>query len=210
MLIYLKKNLIKEWENKNAFLAAIYQKSCLTYEQYCMEILEEIEDKKKVCSTNFLNIKKGGNKMYFQNNTIIEGRICNDIELKKTQSGKSYTRFTVCFNKPKKLSKPDENGKEWTSIPKFFTVIAWNKTAENTAKNFKKGEPVSVIGELDYSEWTDENNEKHNAVSILAKTVRKLILLNQNEQTENQTDKYNETKITSEPEPEEPSDYDVF
>ena len=43
--------------------------------------------------------------MYFQNNTIIEGRICNDIELKKTQSGKSYTRFTVCFNKPKKLSK---------------------------------------------------------------------------------------------------------
>ena len=48
-----QKNLIKEWENKNAFLAAIYQKSCLTYEQYCMEILEEIEDKKKFVQQTF-------------------------------------------------------------------------------------------------------------------------------------------------------------
>lgn len=148
--------------------------------------------------------------MLFQNYLNIEGRLCNEIELKKTNNGISYCRFSICYNKPKKLSVPDEQGKEWTSVPKFFTVTAWDKLAEQTVNKIKKGDPISVIGSLDYSEWTDENNNKHSNISILATGIRKFYIDNQEQHSTNISEQRNENSVNPNiPEPEQ-TDFEIF
>lgn len=60
------------------------------------------------------------------NTVIMMGRLGRDIELKKTQNGKSYCRFSVAVN------NGNENGADW------FTWTAWNAQAEFLAQYAKK------------------------------------------------------------------------
>lgn len=137
--------------------------------------------------------------MFYNNFTIIEGRICQTPEIKETSNGRKYTRFSVCYNQPKKLNQPDEKGNEWTSIPNFFNVIAWNKNAEYCL-NINKGDPLTIIGKLQYNEWKDENGFKKTSVEIIANSIKKLDV------EKKKTDEtYDISESTNLPEPE----YDI-
>ena len=111
--------------------------------------------------------------MNFKNFVLIEGRLCEKPELKQTKNGKSFCSFTVAYNQPHKLPQPNEKGETWESIPNFFSVSAWGRTAE-AACSLEKGDPVSIPGSLRYDSWIDEKNEKKSRTVILADSVRKL------------------------------------
>lgn len=104
--------------------------------------------------------------MYFKNEVLIEGRLTEKPEIKKNKNDKSYCFFTVCYNENRK------EGDEWKSTPHFFRCNAWGNEAERAA-SFEKGDAVSVIGKLIYSEWTDDNNNKNSRVSVAAIHIRK-------------------------------------
>ena len=71
------------------------------------------------------------------NTVVILGRTTSDIEVKKTQGGKSVARFTLAVNRKFDREKTD-----------FIDVLAWEKTAENLAKYVQKGRQIAIQGSI--------------------------------------------------------------
>ena len=94
------------------------------------------------------------------NKVIIGGRLTSDPELKQTQSGIAVTQFSVAVNRKAKQAETD-----------FFNVTAWRQTAEFVSRYFKKGSSICIVGTLQNSTWTDQNNQKHYKTDIIADEV---------------------------------------
>ena len=97
------------------------------------------------------------------NKVIIGGRLTSEPELKTTQSGISVTTFSVAVNRK---TKPGEEQKA-----DFFNITAWRQTADFVARYFKKGSSICIVGTLQNSTWTDQNNQKHSKTDIVADEV---------------------------------------
>lgn len=96
------------------------------------------------------------------NSTIIMGRICNDLELRKTPSSVSVTRFTVAVDRPYK------QGEERKAD--FINVTAWRGTAEFICRNFSKGKAIIVKGAIQTGSY-EKDGRKINTFEILADDV---------------------------------------
>lgn len=88
----------------------------------------------------------------------LTGRIAKDIELRKTNTGKSVTTFSMAVERTR------QEGAD------FFYIVAWDKTAENTAKFLKKGSRVGVVGRLT-SRTFEKNGEKRTIMEVVADNV---------------------------------------
>lgn len=97
------------------------------------------------------------------NYTIIHGRICNDLELKTTQSGISVTSFTVAVDRQYKSSED--------KITDFFSVTAWRGLAEMICRNFTKGKEILLSGEMQSRKYTDKDGNNRIAWELVANTV---------------------------------------
>lgn len=76
------------------------------------------------------------------------GRIVKTPELKYTNNGISYCKFTLAVSKPKIKDKEQETN--------FINCIAWGNTAETICKWLDKGNRVIVLGRLDVSKKDDK------------------------------------------------------
>ena len=94
------------------------------------------------------------------NKVILMGRLTAAPELKQTQNGKSVTSFNLAVDRKGKDTPCD-----------FFTIVAWNQTAEFICKYFGKGQAILVCGELQTRSWTDNNGNKRPATEVLANEV---------------------------------------
>ena len=90
------------------------------------------------------------------NNVNIIGRIAYMPEVKQTSSGKTVCNFRIAV----------DAGKDKEAY--FFPVVAWNATAENIAKYFKKGDKIAISGLLTSRSYVGEDEQKHNVIEILA------------------------------------------
>ena len=50
-------------------------------------------------------------------------------------------------------------------------MTAWRQTADFVARYFKKGSAICIVGTLQNSTWTDQNNQKHYKTDIVADEV---------------------------------------
>ena len=71
------------------------------------------------------------------NHVSLIGRTVKDIDLKKTNSGKSTCTFTLAVNRRTKDDGAD-----------FITCVAWNRTAELLSQYVKKGHRVAITGRI--------------------------------------------------------------
>ena len=71
------------------------------------------------------------------NHVSLIGRTVKDIDLKKTNSGKSTCTFTLAVNRRTKDDGAD-----------FITCVAWNRTAEILSQYVKKGHRVAITGHI--------------------------------------------------------------
>lgn len=69
------------------------------------------------------------------------GRLTKDIELRKTQSGKSFARFTLAVNRRTK----NEQGKQEAD---FISCVVWDKRAETMYQHLRKGSQVGIEGRI--------------------------------------------------------------
>lgn len=99
------------------------------------------------------------------NTTVILGNITKDIELKETNSGVKYCRFSVAVRRNYK----SENG-EYESD--FFNVTAWRKTAEFISKYFGKGNKIAISGRLQNNKYTDKDGNERINTEIVANEVQ--------------------------------------
>jgi single-strand DNA-binding protein len=106
-------------------------------------------------------VKKGQIDML--NNAVIMGRICNDLELRKTTSGVSVTRFTVAVDRS--YAKQGEEKKT-----DFINVVAWRQTAEFICKYFTKGQMIAVQGSIETGSY-EKDGVKRSTFEITADNV---------------------------------------
>lgn len=86
------------------------------------------------------------------NKVILVGRICNDIDLRQTQSGIASCRFTVAVDRKYKDSATGERQAD------FISCTAWRQTAEFICKYFAKGKMILVEGNLRTGSYQDKNH----------------------------------------------------
>ncbi|MBR3499669.1 MAG: single-stranded DNA-binding protein [Selenomonadaceae bacterium] len=96
------------------------------------------------------------------NKVFLSGNLTRDIELKKTQSGKSYARIGIAVKRP--FSK-DKDAVD------FLDLIAWEKTAEFMNKYMGKGSRVLVECRAQKSEYKDKDGNKRSAVEFIVDNV---------------------------------------
>ncbi len=97
------------------------------------------------------------------NKVILAGRVVADPELKQTPNGASVVSLRIAVNR----SFRSRDAQQQTEAD-FFTVTAWNNTAEFIAKYFHKGSAICVCGRIQNRSWTDQNGQKRYWTDIIA------------------------------------------
>ncbi len=108
---------------------------------------------------------KGCFTMADLNNVIFTGRLTDDPELKQLSNGSFVCHFTVACNRRK-----DNNGENKTD---FISVAAYKTTAEIVSRNFCKGKPIIIYGELRTHTYSNKKypDLKMNVAEVYAKSV---------------------------------------
>lgn len=96
------------------------------------------------------------------NKCIFSGNLTRDIELKETQSGKSYARIGIAV---KRTFSKDKDAVD------FLDLIAWEKTAEFMSKYMGKGSRVLVECRAQKSEYKGKDGNKRSAVEFIIDQV---------------------------------------
>lgn len=96
------------------------------------------------------------------NTAIIMGRICGDLELRKTQAGVEVTRFTVAVDRAYKQGEDKKTD--------FINVTAWRSTAAFVCKWFSKGSMIAVQGAIQTGSY-EKDGIKRNTFEIVADNV---------------------------------------
>lgn len=92
------------------------------------------------------------------NSVIMIGRLTANPELKQTTSNRSVVSFKLAVETGTK-NKAD-----------FFTIVAWEKTAEFIANYFHQGERIAIEGKLTTRTY-EKNGVKVPVVEVLANRV---------------------------------------
>ena len=96
----------------------------------------------------------------------IAGNLVADPELSFGESGVAHAKLRVAVNQ--RTQGPD--GTWHDGEPVFHNVSAFRALAENTANSLKKGDPVTVAGELEFRSY-EKDGERREARRIVADTI---------------------------------------
>ena len=106
------------------------------------------------------------------------GNIVRDIELKQSQSGLSFTSFSIAINRPAK-----QNGETDTD---YINIITFGKQAENLAKYTHKGSKIAVQGRLQTRSYQNAEGKNVYVTEVFANNIQFLDSKSSNEQTSKQ------------------------
>lgn len=95
------------------------------------------------------------------NRTILQGRLCADPELRRTQNGTAVCSFRVAWSETVKERE--------TKL--FLSCIAWQNTAEMVSKYFQKGKEIVVEGRLSTREYTDRDGVNRTVTELTVDRV---------------------------------------
>lgn len=99
------------------------------------------------------------------NQIAIQGRLVRDPELRRTNSGKAVTSFTLVCDRDFKNQQTGEKEVD------FIECVAWGGTAEMVEKYFHKGQMAAATGRLQLRDWTDKNGQKRRQAEILVNSI---------------------------------------
>ena len=99
------------------------------------------------------------------NQIAIQGRLVRDPELRRTDSGKAVTSFSVACDRDFKNSQTGDKEVD------FLDCVAWGSTAETVERYFRKGQMAMVTGRLQIRQYTDKNGQKRRYAEILVSSV---------------------------------------
>lgn len=100
------------------------------------------------------------------NKVIIIGNVGGEPEMRFTPNGKPVTSFRVATNWV--LTTPDGERKQETE---WFSVVAWNKLAEQCNQFLAKGRLVYAEGRLHTRNWEGQDGQQHSRTEVIANKV---------------------------------------
>lgn len=95
------------------------------------------------------------------NRTILQGRLCADPEMRRTQNGTAVCSFRVAWSETVKDRE--------TKL--FLNCVAWQGTAEMICKYFRKGKELAVDGRLSTREYDDRDGNRRNVTEMTVDRV---------------------------------------
>ena len=102
------------------------------------------------------------------NRMILQGRLCADPEMRRTQNGTAVCSFRVAWSETIKDRE--------TNL--FLNCVAWQGTAELICKYFRKGKELAVEGRLSTREYDDRDGNRR---SVTEMTVDRVHFCGKNE-----------------------------
>ena len=98
------------------------------------------------------------------NSVNLIGRLCKEVDLRKTQNGKSVVQFTLAVNRlVKTQGQPDAD---------FINCVAWNKAADNMAQYLHKGSLIGITGSLQTRNYKNNQGQKVYATEVICNNVQ--------------------------------------
>lgn len=88
-----------------------------------------------------------------------QGRLTADVELKQTQSGVSFTEFTIAWSEKYKEAE----------TKCFLRCKTWRQTAEFLSKYFKKGSELIVEGKMVTEQWEKDGQTQSRTICDVEK-----------------------------------------
>ena len=101
------------------------------------------------------------------NKAMLIGRLGKDVELKYSQSGTAFGRFSLATSESVKAQ--DGN---WQEKTEWHNVVVFGNQAENCSKFIKKGSLVFIEGRIQTRKWTDNNGVDRYSTEIVVKEVK--------------------------------------
>jgi single-strand DNA-binding protein len=101
------------------------------------------------------------------NKVMIIGNLGADPEMRFTANGSAVTNFRVAVSR--QYGGGDGERKEETE---WFTVVAWNKLAEQCNQYLQKGRRVYVEGRLQTRSWDGQDGQKRYRTEVVANEVQ--------------------------------------
>lgn len=95
------------------------------------------------------------------NRMILQGRLCADPEMRRTQNGTAVCSFRVAWSETVKDRE--------TKL--FLNCVAWQGTAEMICKYFRKGKELAVEGRLSTREYDDRDGNRRNVTEMTVDRV---------------------------------------
>jgi single-strand DNA-binding protein len=100
------------------------------------------------------------------NKVMIIGNLGADPEMRFAPSGSPVTSFTIASSRI--FTTKDGEKKQETE---WFTVVTWDKLAENCNQFLSKGRKAYVEGRLKTRSWEDKEGVKHYKTEVIASQV---------------------------------------
>ena len=98
------------------------------------------------------------------NLVVLTGRLTSDPELKTTQSGVSYTNFSIAVQRRYKSGEEPETD--------FINIVVWRSSAEFVCKYFKKGSMIGIDGAIQTRRYQDKDGNNRTAFEVVANNVQ--------------------------------------
>jgi single-strand DNA-binding protein len=98
-------------------------------------------------------------------NATLSGNLTREVELRALPSGADAARLRIATTTRRR------NGEDWVDKTNYFTVEVYGGRARACAEYLRKGSRVFVDAELDWREWTDQHDNKREAVTFRARQV---------------------------------------
>lgn len=91
------------------------------------------------------------------NNVTLMGRLTRDPELKYSQAGKAYCRFSLAVQREFNREEAD-----------FINCLAFGKTAETIAEWLGKGRRIAIVGRIQTGSYQNSNGDKVSTFEVVA------------------------------------------
>jgi single-strand DNA-binding protein len=101
------------------------------------------------------------------NRVTLVGRLTRDPELRALPSGSNVCGLRLACNS----SRRDADG-SWVERPNYFDVSVFGAAADNVSTYTRRGSRVAIDGRLEWREWETADQQRRQAVSIVADTVQ--------------------------------------
>lgn len=100
------------------------------------------------------------------NKVMLIGNVGSDPEMRFTPNGNPVTSFRMATNRV--YTTPEGEKRQETD---WFSIVTWNKLAEQCNQFLTKGKLVYVEGRLHNRSWEGTDGQKHYRTEVIANRV---------------------------------------
>lgn len=101
------------------------------------------------------------------NQTILVGRLANEVKLKYTPSNQAVATFTLAVNRNFKNQNGDREAD-------FINCVIWRQQAENLANWAKKGALIGITGRIQTRNYENQQGQRVYVTEVVADSFQLL------------------------------------